>query len=328
MGGEDMMGERGGFGGDGYGGENGESGFDSEEMEKRMEEQEKRMQQEQLKQMKRGVVSGMERGLKQIQSMMSKLSKKNIAIPADAQSLVSELTAALEKVKAATELTEDVETAMEVIQDKGQDLGEVGQKLGMLERMLQVTKQVEKEFTKIDKAVVKAKKSKTATQYADIVAKIEGTVSALKAKWESAKNGILSGEDTEDMKDIVDEIFEEVGEVHRSVALLQQLGSISKMVKTAEKEIAKFDKEIARQKKAGKDVAKLTELLAGARAKLAEVTSLSKQSGFDPEDLFDLMQELEHIRDQSLDELDRITGKADTKALSGAVAQAFRDLRL
>ena len=336
MGGENMMGERSGFGGmggegegmGGYEGEEGMEGPSAEEIEKMMEEREKMMQQEQLKQMKRGVVSGLGRGLKQIQSMMSKLQKKGITVPANAQALVSELTEALEKIKAATELTEDVEAAMEVIQEKGQDLGDVGQQLGMLERMSQIEKQIGKEFVRIDKMWAKAKKAKTASQYPEVVAKIEGEIGGLKQKWESARQGLLSGEGDEDMKDVVDEIFEEVGDVHRSIEMLRQLGSVSKMLKSADKEIVAAEKQIARQRKAGKDVTRLDELLAEAKSKMGEIKTLVRQSGFDPEDLFSLMQELQQIGDEAHDELDRITGKADTKQLQGAVIESLKLRRM
>ena len=314
------------FGGDEFGGREGEEGF--EEREKMMEEREKIMQQEQLKQMKRGMISGMERGLKQIRKMMDKLSKKGITIPSDAQALVSELSNALETIRAATELTEEVEAAMEVIQEKGQDLADVGQMIGMLERLSQVEKQIVKEFTRINKAVAKAKKSKVASQYPDIVSKIEGEVGALKGKWESARNSMLSLDDGEDMRDAVDEIFEEVGEVHRSIAILQQLSSVSKMIKSADKEIATAEREIARQKKAGNDVTRLTELLGEAKRTIAEVKALAKQSGFDPEDLFDLMQELEKIGSEAHDELDRLNGKTETAELKASVIAALQMRRL
>lgn len=316
------------FSGDEFGAGGG-AGFDEEAQEKMMQEREQMMRQEQLKQMKRGMVSGLGQGLNQIRRMMNRLAKKGITVPEDAQVLVNELQSALDKIKAATELTEDVETAMEVIQDKGQDLGDVGQKLGTLEHTFEVTKQVAKEFARLDKDIAKAKKSKTAKDYPDIVGKIEGDISALKEKWESARGGILSDDSGhEEMRSTMEEIFEEVGEVRRGIGLLQQLSSISKMIKSAEKEIVRFDKEIAQQKRVGKDVTTLTSLLGEARAKLGEIKTLSKQSGFDPEDLFGLMQELEKIRNTALEELDKITGKSEASALGASVIQALTWRRL
>ncbi len=319
-------GDFGGFGGSGGEGEN--MGPSEEEMEKMMQEQESRMKEEQLRQMKRGM-QGLEQGLKQIQRMVDRLAKKGIAIPLDIQTLLSELTAVRDKVKSATEFNEEVEAAMDVIQERGQDLGEAGQKLGMLEQMAQMTTQVEKQFVTLDKALAKAKKRKEASQFPSVVAKVDAQIGALKQRWSEVKQGALSGDaDPEDLRETMDGIFEEVGEAHRAIEMIRQLGSVAKMVKSAEKEIATFEKTIARQKKAGKDVSRLEELLAQGKAKLAEIKTLTAQSGFEPEDLFDLMQEIEHIGNAAHDELDRITGKADTKQLQGAVVESLRMRRL
>jgi DNA repair exonuclease SbcCD ATPase subunit len=296
---------------------------DQEEMERKAEEREKMMRKEQLRQMKRGM-TGMERGLKQIRKMMENLSKKGIAVPPDAEALVNELQAALNTIKNATEFGDEVEAAMEVIQDKGSDLGEIGQKIGMLERLSQMTKQVSKEFAKIDKMVAKVKKSRAGREYAGALAQVEGQVSALKAEWESVRSAIAAGEeDGDDIRDTMESFFDRVGDIHRSLELVRQLGSISKMIKSAGKEIAFAEKEIARHRKAGKDVTRLDELLAAAKSKIAEVKSIAAQSGFDPEDLFSLMQELRNIGDEAQDELDRVSGRAETRELGASVIQAL-----
>ena len=325
-------GERGGFGqeddfdDDRDGGRDMSDGYGEDDD---FEEREKMMQQEQLKQMKRGMVSGMERGLKQIQRMIAKLQKKGITVPADTQALVTELTNALQTIKNATELTEDVEAAIEIIQDKGQDLGDVGQTLGMLERMSQMNKQVAKEFTKLDKILAKLKKSKTASQHPEPLARAERELGALKAEWETVQSSIASGEsDGDDLRDTMDEFFEKVGDVHRSLAFVQQLSSVSKMVRSAEKEVAMAEKEIARQKRAGRDVTRLNELLAEGKAKLGEVKALTSQGNFDPEDLFSLMQEMRRIGDEAHDELERVSGKTESKNMESAVLRSLQQRRL
>ncbi|MDO8620282.1 MAG: hypothetical protein Q7R64_02960, partial [bacterium] len=182
---------------------------------------------------------------------------------------------------------------------------------------------------RIDKEFTKAKKTKVGGQFPDVVTKIEGELGSLRSAWESIKAGALSDDaEPDDLRDGMEEIFEGIGEVRQSLGLLKQLSSVSKMVKTAGKEVAKFEKEVARQKKAGRDVAGLTSLLGDAKTKLGEITALSKQTGFDPEDLFDLMQELEHVRNEALQELDRVTGKDDADKLSAAVFGALRSRRL
>lgn len=313
-------------GGRGFGGFGDEErmGPSDEEIEAMMAKEEKRRQDEQLRQMKRGMVSGMGQGLTQIKRMMERLSKRGISVPDEVRALIDELSSALAKVKAATELTEEVEAAMEFLQDKGPDLGDIGQKLGMLEHFSQAGKQVAKEFARVDKEIAKAKKAKTARDYPEVIASIEGDINTLKQRWESIRSEALSGDaDPEDVRGGMEEIFEGVGEVHQSLGLLRQLSSISKMIASAEKEIAKFDKEIARKKKAGKDTTALTALLGDARAKLAEIKALSGQRGFDPEDLFDLMQDLEKIRNDALNELDRIAGLSDRNIQVASVIQSL-----
>jgi len=311
-------------GGDEFGG----SEENQEEVERKMEEREKLMEQERLRQMKRGM-SGMERGLKQIRKMMDNLSRKGLTVPADAQTLIQELQAALDIIKDATELNEEIEAAMEVIQDKGSDLGELGQKIGMIERLSQMTKQVSKEFAKIDKMVAKVKKSKAGREFAEAVAKVEEEVGALKAEWERVRSAIAAGEeDGDDIRDTMDGFFEKVGDIHRSLELVRQLGSISKMIKSANKEIAMAEREIARHRKAGKDVTRLEELLAAAKVKIAEVKALVVQRGFDPDDLFSLMQELRRIGDEAEDELERVSGRMNAKELGASVIQALTLRRL
>ena len=321
-GGEGFGGPQGGFGGSwGPGGEGGE--FD----EGMMEEQERMMKKQQLEQMKRGF-RGMESGIKQMQKMIDRLLKKGVAVPQEYVSLISEITQAVATVKNAEEFDESVEAAMEVLQEKGPELGDIGPRLGMLEQMSQMTKQLEKQFAQLDKALAKAKKRKEASQFPAVVVKVEGQIDSLKQRWAEVKQGVLSGDaDPEDLREVMEGIFEEVGDVHRSIEMIRQLGSISKMLRSANKEIATFEKQIARQRKAGKDVSRLDELLVQGKAKLAEVKAFTEQGGFEPEELFDLMQELEKIGNEAHDELERISGAAEAKAQGASVIQSLQSRR-
>jgi len=312
----------------GGGGEGGFKGPGEEEMEQMREEQEKRMQEEQLKQMKRGMVSGIERGLKQIRSMLTKLQKKGITVPSDVEVLVTEVASALEKLKAATKFNEEVEAAMETLQDKAQNLGEVGQRLGMLERLSQMEKQVGKEFAKVAKVVTKLKKSKAGSQFPEAVARVEGQLASLKGEWERIRTALQSGEGDDDVRETMDEFFEKFGDIHRGVELVRQLGSVSKLIKSAEKEVANTEKHIARLQKAGKDITRLNELLAQAKSKLAEIKSLAVGGTPDPEALFKAMQELQSIGEEAHNEMGRASGREETKQLHGAVMESVRALRM
>lgn len=310
-------------------GDRDQGGSASDMQEKRREEQGKRMQQEQLRQVKRGMVSGVEQGLKQIMRMADRVSKKGIAVPTEVQTVVAELSVALEKVKGATEFTADVQDAIQTLQEKGHDLQELGQKLGMLEQMSQMAKQVEKELSRVDREVLKAKKTKVASQFPDVVTKIEEDLRAIRGKWEGVKSSVLGGStDLDDVRDLMEDMFSDIGEVRKNLGLLRQLSSVSKVIRTAVKEIAKFEREVTRLQKTGMDVGALSASLAQAKETLAKIVALSKQSGFDPEDLFDLMQEMEHIKDEAMKEFERVTGNSHDDSLGASVIRAIEMRRL
>ena len=95
------------------------------------------------------------------------------------------------------------------------------------------------------------------------------------------------------------------------------------MIRSSDKEITTAEKEIARHRKAWKNVIRLEELLAVAKTKIAEVKALVAARGFDPDDLFSLMQELRLIGDEAHDELEKVSGKAETSALGASVIHAL-----
>ncbi len=293
--------------------------------EAKANEQQKKMQAQQLAQMKRGMMSSMEQGLKRTKKSIDRLTKKGIAIPTETQTLISEIEVALQVVKSATEMTDEVLSALEILQDKGQDLGDMGRRLGMLEQMSQMTKQVEKEFAKIDKEVTKAKKSKEANQYPDVIAKIESQLSSLKVAWSEAKTSLTSADAEPDaVRDAMEEIFSGIQEVRKSLGTLKQLSSVTKMLASAKKQMTTYEKQIARLKKAGKDVSSLESLFSQAKSKLDEITTISKQASFDPEDLFDGMQELDHIGNEAMQEMDKVNGTSDGSKLGASVIESLQ----
>lgn len=311
------------FDGGEFGGQGmmGDREFDEKAQTQRMEEQEKRMQAQMLSQMKRQM-SGLDQGIKMTKRVIDRLKKKNIPIPGEAEDLIRELTAAFETIKNATEFSDSVESAMEVVQEKGPDLSEWGPRLGMLEGWSKTVIQVEKEMMKLDKVLAKAKKRKEAGQYPEIVAKLDAEVAAVKLRWSEMRNLVAGGDIEEVMSDIQD-MFESINEAHHAVGFLQQVGQVAKMIKNGEKEIASFEKRVTRLEKSGKNVSSIRNLTAEVRAKLAEIKALSATPGSDPEEFFDLMQELEPLRNRAYAEFDRINGKSDGAMLSGAVIQAL-----
>ena len=180
-----------GIGGDGnFGGSWNVQEGDNED---RMAQQEEMMQKQRLTQMKQNI-RGMERGVKQLTNVITRLKKKNIAVPAEAESLAAEMTQAIATVKNASEFSDDVEAATEVFQDKGQDMGDMMQKLNMLKQWTKNVTQMEKQVKRMSDTFAKAKKKKEAAQYPSVITKIESEISAMQMKWQEVKSLASSGD--------------------------------------------------------------------------------------------------------------------------------------
>ncbi|TSC55559.1 MAG: hypothetical protein Greene041679_598, partial [Parcubacteria group bacterium Greene0416_79] len=278
-----------------------------------------------LSEMKRNL-RGMEQGLKQVARMAERLTKKGITVPSEYQSLIADLTNAASVLKNATEWNDEVEAAMAVLEEKGELLHDAGPRLGMLEQWPRMQKQAASQIARLEKTFARAKKG-SAGQQAELVSRIEREVGAIKARFEETKQLAAAG-DVEEAMETFQDFFDEVNELHRRIAMLDQLRNVAKTIKNAERDIARFEKDVKRLEKAKKNVGTLRSIIAEGKAKVAELKALGTQGGADPEDFFEILQELEEIRRRAFQEFDRASGAAERKALQGAVIQSLEARRL
>ncbi len=296
--GGDFEGESGGYGG--YGGEEGSE----DDFEARQAEMEKR----QLTEMKRNL-RGMEQGLTMIKKMTDKLAKQNIPIPSEYGTLVSDLTQALAVVKGATEMTDEVQAAMEVIMERGEELRDAGPKLGMLAEWPRIVKQAEAQVKRLAAQFARVKKNKSSAAYPELLAKVEASVGAVSSGLAQAKSEASSGDFEVAMETLRDSVFEGSQDAYDAMRVLENIANLSRVVKQAEKEIARYEKEATRYEKQGKDVSALRGLIAQMKEKLAEVKSVMSSGDVDHDDLFEVMNGAENIRNDAEAELQHLRGK-------------------
>ncbi len=299
--------ERGGFGGDHEGG--GDYGEDdSEARQAEMEAREAEMQKRQLSEMKRNL-RGLEQGLKMTKSMMDKLTKQGVAVPAEYATLITELTNALAVLKGATEMTDEVQAAMEVLMEKGEELRDVGPKLGMLSEWPRTLKQAEAQVKRLQTQLARVKKSKSSAAYPALIAKVEAHVGEVAGAFAQAKSEAAGGDLEAAMETLRDGVFEATEDAYDSMRVLENMANMSRIVKQAEKEIARYEKEAARYEKKGQDVSTLRGLIAEMKRVLAEVKSTISDTSADPEELFDTMNSAEGLRNDAEAELQHLRGR-------------------
>ncbi|MDP3661489.1 MAG: hypothetical protein Q8R17_01390 [bacterium] len=288
-------------GGDFDGDSGGEEGDD-------FEAREAEMQKRQLTEMKRNL-RGMEQGLKMIKQITAKLAKQNVPIPSEYATLVSDLTQALAVVKNATEMTDDVQAAMEVIMERGEELRDAGPRLGMLAQWPMTVKQAEAQVRRLVAQFARVKKNKTSATYPELLAKVEVSVGAVSSALAQAKSEASGGDIETAMETLRDGVFEGSQDAYDAMRVLENIANLSRVVKQAEKEIARYDKEATRYEKQGKDVSALRGLIAQMKEKLAEVKSVMSSGNVDHDDLFEVMNSAENIRNDAEAELQHLRGR-------------------
>ena len=181
--------------------------------------------------------------------------------------------------------------------------------------------QLEKQVKKLRSDLEKAKKKKDAASYPSVIAQVETEVAAVEAKWGEIK-GLASGGDIESAVDEISDLHESLADAQRSVGFIAQLSSVAKMTKNAEREITAFEKQVARAEKKKIDMSSVRSLIAEGRAKLAELKALGGKSNVSPDDFFGLMEDLGDIRQNAVEEFNRLNGEPKSSALGAAVFKA------
>lgn len=307
-------GSRGDFEDHGFGGDEGgfndgsESGFGGEEEGDNFEAREAEMRARQLSEMKRNL-RGMEQGLKMIQKMVDKLTRQNVAIPQEYATLVSDLTQALAVVKGATEFTDEVEAAMSVIMERGEELRDAGPRLGALSQWPSTLKQAEAQVKRLDAQLARVKKNKTASSYPDLIARVEAAVGAVRSALAQAKSEASGGDIEGAMEMLREGVFEATEDAYDEMRVLENMANLSRVVKQAEKEITRYEKEAARYEKQKKDTTALRNLIALMKSKLSEVKGVLSSGSADPDDLFEVMSAAEEIRNDADAELQHLRGR-------------------
>ncbi len=186
--------------------------------------------------------------------------------------------------------------------------------------------QFEKQVKKLRSDLEKAKKKKDAATYPGVIAQVETEVAAVEAKWGEIKGQASSG-DLESAMDDISDFHESIADAQRSIEFIAQLSSVTKMTKNAEREIAAFERQVSRAEKKKIDMSSVRSLIAEGRAKLSELKSLRGKSDVSPDDFFELMEDLGDIRQNAVEEFNRLNGEPQSSALGAAVFKAIEARR-
>lgn len=284
---------------------------DENNMNKQMEERQKQQQQRMLGDMKRGSAQ-MERQLSMIEKRIAGLKNKGAIIPADVRGAIDQIKALVDKMKNATS-PEDMEALMgdHDFGDLMQTINEGMQKAEMstqLPRMLkEANRMLKQQQTSLARAQTRAKSMKI-------------NVDSVLTGWQKSVDAIVQGiadagqasqnNNPEDAMDILkDKVFDAFQEIGGWEQTFSTVSNSQQMLKQADRELVKIDKQITRLKKQKEDTAELESLIVEARAKIAEIKDILSQPSVDSETLIRTIEEGQDIKEEIYAALFDLTGQ-------------------
>lgn len=279
-------------------------GPSEEEMEKRMQEEQKKM----LQRMKRDMLRfGGE--IKRIKARIAVLQKKGIKVPEELVAAITKAEEMIEKIKAA-ETFEQIEelNLQEVMPEISEAMQEHLPNLERLANLTQIYSRIDRQVRLFERQLTAdknlAKRSKV--DLSDAVADFENALNKVKGAYALAKSQIASGAVEEGFEQLESEVFallEEAGEFHQAI---QQIGRLSTTLAQIARTVTQAERDLARIK--GKDTTEAKAIIAEAKAKLAELRGAAAAKPIDPEAVFDLLEQLEDLRDRFNDALNELRG--------------------
>ncbi len=283
-----------------YGGNQEDMMRQEEERQKRMEaeqeEMQKRMEKQQLAQMKRMFSGGMmEKGIVMMKKSIAKLQKQGISVPGEYLALISSVEEAMKVIKGATEMTDEVSAAMEILQDKSEDLREIGPRIGMLSEWPRIIKSADSQLVRVRKQFNQAKTraKKSMVDISEIEAKIEAELSQIEKvrddlKIQATKADVEFGDIMDSLRE---DVFEAIGDLQNDINILQNISDIGSELKKVDSMLKNFDARAVRLQKAKKNTSRLSELIVEAKKKRDEVKNIISKSGFGLEALFNTISD-------------------------------------
>ncbi len=245
-----------------------------------------KMDEQRFQQMKRGM-SQFGNGIKQMQKMVARLEKQlggTVGIPPELKAALAKAPEVLALIKNAKS-AEELEEAMNDVQDIGETMQDWGPRLGDLMRLQQMLKQGERELRNLQRSVSRAQTyAKRNAAVADAAAELKSMYDEAAAALAEAK--ALAKTDAEGALDKIENgFYGNMEEFWNKVAFVDMAQNLSRGITKANSDLRRAEQAITKlQKKLGVEkTAELKAMVAELKAKVAEVKKLGSQRPVDIE---------------------------------------------
>lgn len=265
-----------------------------------------------LERMKKGV-RGMQKAVDQMNKVIKKIKDAGYGVPAGVEDSLAKAVAAIATINAATEFTDEVQTALDDFNAFVDILDENMETMQMLGAFPKIKKQADREMANLQKTFdkVKIKLEKTEMDLTAAFSKVQSSIDGVKAVYDKATALAKAGNAQDAFTSLEEEFFPSIGDVRQSIGMLDALKNIARAVKSVEKGIKNAEKVVAKVKSKGADVSDLQTVVDSSRAELDKLKASLKSPDFDPTDAVDFLENLNDLRDQFEETLNDIVEEND-----------------
>lgn len=265
---------------------------------------------EQLKQMKRGVKM-MERELARIEKRIAALEAKGVKIDASAKDAAVKIRDIIARVNAAQK-AEDVESVdMGDFGDLMQTINESMQKAEIGAQFPRILKEADRELTRQQGYLKKAdaRAALLDVNIGSLLQEWHALVDQMTQIRDKAKADFAAGNTEAAIEAIHEEFFGKMEDLMQKRGAYEMLSNMTRMLRTADREIATSGRTADRLAKKGEDVTKLREYIAEAKQQLADIRAIGKEADVDQEKLIDEIEQFMDIKEAINDEIAALGGQ-------------------
>lgn len=284
-----------------------------------------------LQDMKRGML-GMEKNISMFEKQIAKLTKQNIAVPAEVIENLSKIKIIIAAIKQAKTWEEAMEAGIEDMQDLMQDLDQYRQQLEMLARWPQTIKQIERDIKQLTAALKRSKTivnklSKKGIDLSATYSQFEEAVNRLKTARDEAINKIKEGNAEEAFGILENDVFGQMGDIWEHQRVIDMMSNLGRFTSEFKRGIAQAQATIKKLQRKKLDTGLLEDLLSQSQTKGQGILDMIKSGDIDADLVSSELQELENLRQEFENAVSELTGEEELMPWEKGVQQ-FKPMAL
>ncbi len=263
--------------------------------------------------MKRGI-KGMEQSLKMFKTQIARLTKQNIAIPADLTENISQLETFITTVNNA-KTSEDMDAIdFGSMQDLMQNLDQNRQQLEVLARWPQTLKQVDRQLSQLNSALKRAKSTTDSLAKKGIDVQSEYSafaeaVDKLKSVRDDAVAKMADGNSEDAFSTLQDDFFGQMDDVMQYQKVIMTMSNLGRFSSDFKRSVAQANTTIKNLKRQKIDTSDVEDLLSQINDKGQEILSLSKATPLDEDTVTSALDDLENLKQEFQSKVSDLTGQ-------------------